>query len=194
MRDPYAGRMLSYALDYESKWWLPVPTVFPSDADADLPGWARRVAATFPSSAPWNAEPWAALLPQQLEQQHTELDPDRMLALWYCPYGLPAAGYVQMFAMPRAGDADLWAELEGLESMVAMRPTAVHAHGLGDGVGYSRILADAEGNATVAELGYLFAPDHATVAVIARSGDPEVIGMMAPELWELVDTVRLTPQ
>lgn len=190
--DPYPGPVLSYALDYESKWWLPVPSEFPTAADEDLAGWARRVAATSPSSAPWNTDPWAGFLAQQLEQQYAELDPDRMLALWYCPYGVPAAAYVQMFALPRAGDADLMAELAGLTSMVAMRPRAVRARGLGDGVGYSRILGDADGNATVAELGYLFAPEQATVAVIARSADAEVIGMMAPELWELVETVRLT--
>lgn len=189
--DPYAGPMLSYSLDYESKWWLPVPAEFPTDTDADLPAWTRRVAATTPTSAPWDAEPWAGQLARQLEQQYAELDPGRMVALWYCPYGVPAAGYVQMFALPRDGEADLMAELAGLQSMVAMRPMAVHANGLGDGVGYSRIIGDRDGNAAVAELGYLFAPEQATVAVIARSGDAEMLGMMAPELWELVDTVRL---
>ena len=189
---PYAQQVLSYALDYESKWWLPVPAEFPTDSDADRAGWARRMASTLPASSPWNQDAWAGALPLQLEQQHAELDPESMVALWYCPYGLPAAAYVQMFVVPRDGEADLMGELGGLTSLVPMRPTAVRARGLGEGIGYSRILGDAEGAATVAELGYLFAPERATIAIVARSGDPEVIGMLAPELWELVDTVRLT--
>ena len=189
--DADAGPMLSYSLDYESKWWLPVPSRFPTETDDDVAGWARRVAATSPTQAPWNEEPWSGFVPQQLEQQFAELDPGRAAALWYCPYGVPAAGYVQLFALAREGDVDLMAELDGLTSLVAVRPGAVRANGLGEGVAYSRILGDDEGNATVAELGYLFAPEGATVAIIARSADAAVLGMMAPELWELVDTIRV---
>ncbi|WP_022889942.1 hypothetical protein [Agromyces italicus] len=185
--------MLTYSLDYESKWWLPVPTAFPTESGERLEEWAHRIASSANVAAPWNEPPWSAQLPELLAAQQGGLDAERSGALWYCPYGLPAVGVVQLFIAERDDDddVDLAAELGPLPSTVAVRPTEVRSAGLGAGIGYSRILADDAGEATVAELGYLFAPSGARVVVLARSADPQMIGLMAPELWALVDSLRL---
>lgn len=185
--------MLTYSLDYEGKWWMPVPSEFPDGADASLEAWAARLTASYPVSEPWNTEPLASRLPELLAVQHRELDPSRTVALWYCPFGLPAAGYVEMFVGDHGSDgSDLEAIVAALPSEVAMRPTKVRAAGLGDGVGYTRIAPAATGGGSMAEMGYLFAPgDEATVIVTARSADPAVIGSMSAELWSIVDSIVL---
>jgi len=190
---PYAGTVLTYSLDYESKWWLPVPAAFPTPEGTRLEEWVDGVVATSNISPAWSESLLAPQLPELLVAQVHGLDPQRAGALWYCPYGLPAAGVVQLFIAERADDDLLTPaeEIASLTSFVAVRPLEVRASGLGPGMGYSRIVGDEEAGATVAELGYLFTPPGARVAVIARSGDAESIGLMAPELWALVDSIVL---
>lgn len=190
---PYAGTVLTYSLDYESKWWLPVPAAFPTPEGQELEEWARATAASSNISAAWIDSPLTSQLPELLAAQVYGLDPGRSAALWYCPYGLPAAGVAQLFISERADD-DLLSpadEIAALPSFVAVRPLEVRAAGLGPGVGYSRIVGDEEDGPTLAELGYVFTPPGARVAIIARSGDAESIGLMAPELWALVDSIVL---
>lgn len=190
---PYAETVLSYSLDYESKWWLPIPAAFPTPDGTGLEQWSRSIAASSNVSAAWSDSPLAAQLPEMLAAQVLGLDPGRSGAMWYCPYGLPAAGVAQLFISERADDDTLSPadEIRELPSFVAVQHVAVRTAGLGDGVGYSRIVGDEEGGPSVAELGYLFTPPGARVAIIARSGDAEAVGLMAPELWALVDTIEL---
>ena len=182
-------------LAYESKWWLLLPPAFPTEQDADVSAWAERVAGQYASTPPWDAAPYATQLPEFLVKQYDAITPDRTAALWYCPFGLPAVGYVLVTLTERPDGADLGFEsmVRGLSSRIDFELLPVETPALGEGVGYSRIrTGDPEaGKPDYAETTYLFLPGKSLVAVTARSADPAVLGLMGSELWDIVESITI---
>lgn len=185
-------------LQYESKWWLLLPNTFPDGQDATVRDWAERTAPLYKASPPWDAPPYDAQLPRHLEEQFAALDPGRSAALWYCPFGLPAVGYVEITLTQRPGGPDLTFEqlTRGLSSRIMFEPQPVTTANLGEGVGFSRARAgevDPQGNELpdYAETTYLFLPGDSLLVVTARSADPGVLGLMGEELWNLVESITI---
>ena len=187
--DSVAHRV-SFSLDFEAKWWLPVPVSFPHENDVDVLAWADRLIDERPVGAPWTSEPFESRLRELIAVQYLQLHADRSAALWYCPFGLPAAGVVELFIVPRPDGerVDPAALLAGLQSDLQIRPETVSTGRLGPGIGYTRVW---EG---VAEMGYVFAPAGASVRVVARSSEPQVLGMMGQELWTVVESISISEE
>lgn len=190
--------MLSCSLEYESKWWVPVPASFPSTEDESLEAWARRLALQLQASPPWDQQPLRDQLPEILMQQYNALNPDRTAALLYCPYGLPAVGYVEVVLVARPDSPDFSIEqiVSGLESDIAFEPRSVKTRHLGTGFGFTRIVGghstdDSAVKSGFAEMSYVFEPEEAVVIVTARSAEAEAIGMMSPELWAVVESITI---
>lgn len=185
-------------LDYEAKWFLPVPTAFPSDGADDATAWVDGLLAEHEVMEPWRDPSRRADLRELLLAQHADLAGHGGVALWYCPFGLPASGVVEIAVEDREGrPADPRAELAGLRGDLPVRPVDVRARGLGSGVGYARVFEAGEPTTDaaaprIAELGYVFTPDACAVAVRARSADPSVVGALSEQLWRLVDSVVLS--
>ena len=191
-----AAETTGYRLDYDAKWFLPVPTAFPDGPDSGAEAWVDRVLAERSIMEPWRDQARRPVLRDLLLAQQREASGHGGAVLWYCPFGLPASGIVELAIEDREGrPGDARAELEGLRGELPIRPVEVRAAGLGPGVGYTRVIragGESGSGAQVAEMGYVFTPGGYAVAIRARSADPAVVGLLAEELWRLVDSVVLS--
>lgn len=188
-------------LTYESQRWLLLPRDFSDGPDLNLAEWATRIAATYSIASAWNEPPLAALLPRHLEEQFAAIGPDRTAALWYCPFGLPAAGYVHIALGKRPLGHDVTYETlaVGLRSEVAFELQPVSTAHLGEGVAFTRLRAGVPGDPAdgteplpgYAETVYLFLTGKSLLVVTARSVDPAVIALMGEELWNIVESMTV---
>jgi hypothetical protein len=188
-------------LTYQSQRWLLLPPDFPDGPDLSLAEWAKRIAATYTVAAPWNEPQFDELLPRHLEEQFMSINPDRTAALWYCPFGLPAAGYVHIALgkRPLGGDVTYETLAAGLRSEVAFELQPVSTAHLGEGVAFTRLRAGVPGDPAegtqplpgYAETVYLFLIGESLLVVTARSVDPTVIGLMGEELWNIVESMTV---
>lgn len=186
---------IGYRLDYDAKWFLPVPGAFPDAGHESVDAWVDGLLAEHEVMDPWRDAAMRPELRRLLVAQQQDVAGSGVVALWYCPFGLPASAVVEIAVEDREGrPGDAGAELDGLRGELPIRPVEVRARGLGPGVGYTRVLSvggDADAAARAAELGYVFTPGPHAVAIRARSADPSVVGLLSEHLWSLVDSVVL---
>lgn len=185
---------IEYGLDYDAKWFLPVPGAFPDTEHERVDSWVDGLLAEHEVMAAWRDEPMRPALRRLLIAQQQAVAESGVVALWYCPFGLPASAVVEIAVEDREGrPGDVRAELDGLRGALPIRPVEVRARGLGPGAGYARVLSVGSGAeaARIAELGYVFTPGPHAVAIRARSADPGIVGLLSEHLWNLVDSVVL---
>lgn len=184
-------------LDFESKWWLMLPRTFPTATDANVAEWATRVAAESNVQDEWLAAEYRPLLPQVLVEQYEGFDPGHTVVLWFAPLGLPATGYatVDLSLRPEGFDASPAGVTAGITSLIVSPPQTVSTASLGEGVGFTRLFEltgqpDAEG-APLAQTSYVFWPGDHLVIVTGKTADPGMMGLMGPELWSIVESIKL---
>jgi len=184
-------------LRYEAKWWVLLPNSFPTGEDRSVEEWAARVAMQYPSQQAWNEPPLAGSLAQFLQQQFLAISPQRTAALWFCPSGLPADGYVQVTLTPdpNAQDVTFNEIVKGLTSQLDFRVENVETHNLGAGIAFARMRAGRiEGDRTLPDYGettYLFRPAGYLLFIVARSADPRMVGLMSESLWDIVESITI---
>lgn len=184
-------------LKYDAKWWLLLPNSFPSGEDGSVEEWAARVALQYPAQEAWNAPPLDGALAQFLQEQFRAITPQRTAALWFCPSGLPADGYVQItLSDDTNAESVTFAEIvSGLTGQLDFRVENVATHNLGAGVAFARVRAGrVEGDRTLPDYGettYLFHPPGHLLAIVARSADPRIVGLMSASLWDIVESITI---
>ncbi|MGV8882477.1 MAG: hypothetical protein ACOH19_09995 [Rhodoglobus sp.] len=184
-------------LRYEGKWWLLLPNSFPSGDDGNLNEWAARVALQYPAQELWNAAPLQTELASYLTEQFTAIDPERTAALWFCPSGLPADGYVQITLSDDTDMEDVTFEqiVSNLTAQLDFSTEKVSTHNLGEGVAFARVRAgQVVGDKALPGYGestYLFHPPGHLLVVSARSADPSVVGLMSESLWDIVESITI---
>ena len=187
---------VTFGLEYEKRYWLPVPNGFPSADDATVEEWAQRICAEYTIGEPWDASPLRELLPDLLVTQFAHLDPERSQALWYCPYGLPAAGFVEIDVEPHVDGADAPLEqlVAGVRSEIEIHPQSITTTALGDGIAFSLVVEDTPATEERAaerhgEIVYAFQPPGAVLVVRMASADDTVLSMMAADARALIESV-----
>lgn len=184
-------------LDYQAKWWVLLPNSFPTELDATPEDWARRLVDESNVQSEWDTLEYRSILPQLILEQYAGFETDRTAVLWYVPFGLPAAGYVEITLVERPADFDTSAQAitEGVTSLIEIVPRQVETLVLGEGIGYTRVTPrqddDPDDVHGFAEMTYVFWPGDNLVIVSARSREPNVIGLMGEELWNVVETIVL---
>ncbi len=200
---------VDFDLEYESKFWLPVPGGFAPDGPG-VEEWATALIRDYTVAAPFDVPPLDAVLPGLLARQWADLDPERSALLWFCPWGLPPAGYVEILVEPRAEGEFSWdTHFSMTTSELDIFPQEVRSATLGDGVAFSRVVAieAADGPRTAdgpdasdrsddeptsyGEVTYGFTPGRAVVVIRCVSGESSVLGLMGPDVWEMIESMMV---
>lgn len=184
-------------LRYEAKWWLLLPQSFPAGEDSSVEEWAARVARQYPTQQAWSEGPFAGSLAQFLQEQFIAISPQRTAALWFCPSGLPADGYVKvtLTADPNAEDVTFAEMVRGLTGQLDFRVENVETDNLGSGIAFARLRAGrVDGDRTLPDYGettYLFRPPGHLLFIVARSADPRMVGLMSESLWDIIESMKI---
>lgn len=190
--------LYSVVFDYESKVWLQVPDRFPTRDDQSADEWIDATIESANVDPRWQSEIMMGNLRELMRQQLEARTKESVGLLWFGPHGLPATGYVEIEL--RSGpdepdfDLELWAR--GWSSIIEIFPKQVTAAHLGEGVGFSRAVHVGEGSPdapppAISEVVYAFLPRGLLLTVNCVSADPEMIGLMLPGVWDMLQTMKL---